>query len=358
MKKIAIIIPSLRGGGAEKVMLTIATYLNKTEFQVKLFVINKEGPYIKRVPEDLEIIDLKSKRVRYSIPKLINELNNYYPDIIFSTLGHLNLVLLSIRWLLKGAPRIFVREANTPSLSLTKHSKVRRRIVKFLYRRLYPSADGVIAQCKEMKDDIINTFNITGKNITYIYNPVDINEIIKKSTEFNPYNSENKNILAVGRLTYQKGFDNLISAFEKVVKIVPEARLTILGEGELKESLLAQINEINLSHKIDIVSFKDNPYPYYKYADLYVLSSRWEGFPNTLLESLTCETPIVSTECKSGPREILNGGDYGALVDVESIEQLEDAIINTLTQKTKKSISRAYTFDIKKIIKKYSKLFN
>lgn len=353
-RKLAIVIPSLRGGGAERVMLNIISHLNREEFNIRLIVIKKEGPYEKKLPSDIDVVDLNSNRVRYSIFKLIKELNKFKPDVILSTLGHLNLVLLSIRAFLKSKPKIIVREANTPSKSLTKLPKLKRKIFIYLYGKLYPTSDVVIAQCKEMKKDIINSFGVPDNKIIYIYNPIDLKSITEESTEFNPYDKNFINIVSVGRLTYQKGFDILIKAFQKVVLEVPNARLSILGDGELSEELTQLIKELRLEDSVKIVGFKDNPYPYYKYASLYVLSSRWEGFPNTLLEALACGTNVVATDCKSGPREIIGDNEYGYLARVEDVQDLSDKIIISLgrSQNNKK---RAEAFSVENIVPIYEK---
>lgn len=291
--------------------------------------------------------------MRYSIFKLIKELNNYKPDTIISTLGHLNLVLLAVRPFIKGKPKIIVREANTPSKTRTKTKGFKRFLFSKLYKSLYPTADKIVAQCEDMKLDFIDTYKIDSEKIIYIYNPIDIKYIKEKSIEFNPYKDDYINIIAVGRLTYQKGFDILISAFKEVTEKLPNVRLNILGEGELLDSLNKQIKDLGLSEKVSILGFKENPYPYYKNADLFVLSSRWEGFPNVLLEALACGAKVVATNCKSGPREILGDNEYGTLVEVENIKDLASGIINALKSPNKSS-ERAKIFDISNIMEYYT----
>jgi glycosyltransferase involved in cell wall biosynthesis len=360
-RKVAVVIPSLRGGGAERVMLNIINHLNRDDFEIRLIVIKKEGPYEKKLPVDLDVVDLNSNRVRYSIHMLIQELNTFRPDVILSTLGHLNLVLLGIRRFLKNKPKIIVREANTPSKSITKLPKFKRKVFSYLYKKLYPTADVIIAQCKDMKKDIITSFGTEDNKIIYIYNPIDVKSIIEESTKFNPYDEGFVNIVSVGRLTYQKGFDVLIKAFKDVISTIPNSKLTILGNGELREELDRLVEKLKLENHVQIIGFKDNPYPYYKYADLYVLSSRWEGFPNTLLEALACGTNVVATDCKSGPREIIGDNEYGTLVEVEAIRALYEAVITEIKKENKsinKSINKSLEYDIGIIIEQYSALLN
>ncbi|MGN7241043.1 glycosyltransferase [Priestia megaterium] len=352
-KKLAIVVPSMRGGGAERVVLNIVSNLDREKYDIRLILIKKEGPYVKFLPQDITIVDLNSSRVRNSIIKLIKELNRFKPHTILSTLGHLNLVILGIRGLLKSRPNIIVREANTPSVNLNGLSPIKRTLMLFLYRSLYPKAHTIIAQCKSMKDDITSFFHISKDKVIHIYNPLDLEKInANKSIEENPYNADNINILAVGRLTHQKGFDILLEAFKVVTKQVPNTHLTILGEGGLKEDLLRKVEELNIAKQVSIVDFKSNPYPYYYYADTYVLSSRWEGFPNTLLEALACGTKVVAIDCKSGPKEILQDNKYGILVEELGAAPLATGILNSIFGENL-SQDRAHYYSIKRIIKEY-----
>lgn len=354
-KKIAVIIPSLRGGGAEKVMINVISNLDRNIFDITLIVLKKEGPYISLLPEDIEVLDLNTSRVRYSIKKLIKIINYLESDIVLSTLGHLNLALIAIKPFLLSNPKVVVREGNTPSKDLNNLSGIKKVVIKFLYKILYDRSDCIIAQCEDMKKDILKCCNIKNNNIVYIYNPVDVKKIKEKMTEFNPYNDKNINLISVGRLAHQKGFDILIDAFKIVNKKIPNTHLTILGEGDLKEQLNMKALELNLDQNISFVDFKRNPYPYYYYSDLYILTSRWEGFPNTLLEALACETKIVAVDCKSGPREILKDGIYGVLSEENNPVELANNVIKYINDKNKTK-DRANYFSIDKIIKEYERV--
>lgn len=353
-KKVAIVIPSLRGGGAERVMVNILRNLDQNKFDLRLIVIKKEGPNIDLLPKNLNVVDLNSTRVRYSLIKLIKALNEFKPDIIVSTLGHLNLALIIIKTFLIGSPKIFVREASTPSMSLLNMNKGRRYIFSFLYKKLYPKADLIIAQCEEMKKDLVNTFELNTANIKYIYNPLDLEKIKLDREKGNPYNNKKINIVAVGRLTYVKGFDILINAFNIVNDKISNTHLTILGDGELKEELENQVKLLN-NKNISFVGFTSNPYPYFFYSDTYVLSSRWEGFPNTLLEALACDAKVVAADCKSGPMEILKNGKYGTLVPPGDHVMLAEGILLSINSENK-SNNRGKDFDVKTIIKEYEEL--
>lgn len=356
-KKVAILVPSLRGGGAERVIVNIVRYLNHEKFDVKLIVLKKEGPYVSLLPQNLDVIDLNTYRVRNSLFKLIRELNNFKPDVIFSTHYHLNLALLAIKKFLRGTPKLIIREANTPSKVLNELTKTKREILTNLYKKLYPKSDLIIAQCKDMKEDIINTLEIDDKKVKYIYNPLDIEKINESKEGENPYKAGNINLLSVGRLAHQKGFDNLLDAFKIVANKIPESHLTILGEGNLKSALNEQAVALGISDKLTFASFKGNPYPYYYYADTYILSSRWEGFPNTLLEALACGTKVVATNCKSGPKEILGEDEFGILVEEGNHNAMAAGILRSITEENRTK-DRAEYFSIKKIVKEYEEVLS
>jgi len=354
--RIGVLLPSLRGGGAERVIVNIVNHINKSKFDVYLIVFNKVGPYINEVNPKVKVIDLESERIRKGFLKLWTVLKELKLDIVFSTMNHVNLALLLISKFPLMKFKTVIREANTPSKSLTKHSWIKGKIELLLGRLLYPTSAMLISQCDEMKEDILHVYKMNGKKVVTIYNPLDIKNIKNRIGRKSPYQSEKRNVIAIGRLTYQKGFDVLLEAFSGVVKIVPNAYLTILGEGELKEDLKDQIKKLNLTDHVDLKGFQPNPYTYLYHSDIFVLSSRWEGFPNTVLEALACNVKVVSTDCKSGPKEILGDNKYGYLVKSEDSKSLEQGILMALNERTIRS-DRAYDFDVDKIVSQYEHIF-
>lgn len=353
--KVAILVPSLRGGGAERVMTTLVTNIDNKKFDIKFILVNKEGPYIKLIPKDIEIIDLNSKRARYSIPKLIKEINNFEPDVILSTLGYLNIMLLGVRRLLIGNPKIIVRHSIAPSASLNTLPTVKRSLLLNLYKFFYNKADIVLAQCKDMKNDLISSFKLDPSKVKFIYNPLNLDHIHENMLKYNPFEDNNINLLAAGRLTNQKGFDILLKAFKIVNKKIPETRLTILGKGELDDALQNLAERLQVNDKTNFEGFVNNPYPYYYNSDMYILPSRYEGFPNTLLEAIACKTKVVSTNCKNGPREIIGNNEYGMLIEEENYQDLAVTIIKYLKEPNKTE-ERAEDFNLKKIINNYEDL--
>jgi glycosyltransferase involved in cell wall biosynthesis len=264
----------------------------------------------------------------------------------------LNIVLLVIKPLLSRKTRIIVRESNTLSIKNSSLVYPVKFIHNFLYKLFYKKSNLIIAQCQEMKNDLIKYLKIKEDKIKVIYNPLEINKIIFQTNGDNPYLVNKINFLGVGRLTKQKGFDILIRAFSIVVKEIPNSHLTILGEGELLNELENLAYDLGLNNKISFEGFKINPYIYYYYSDTYVLSSRWEGFPNSLLEALACKAKVVSTKCKSGPNEIIGNNEFGILSELNDIELLAENMIKSIYNENL-SGDRALKFDIGIIIKEY-----
>ncbi len=162
--------------------------------------------------------------------------------------------------------------------------------------------------------------------------------------------------MSIGRLTYQKGFDILLKSISIVRELYPNVFLTIVGDGELRNYLIRLSNDLNIQNSVNFVGFQNNPYPYIKYSDLYVLSSRWEGFPNTLLEAITLNKKVVSTNCKSGTFEILNDYENGIIVKTDDPVSLAEGIISSIKKEIKYS-EKYKKYDATIIVKEFEKYF-
>lgn len=333
-RRIALFLPSLRGGGAERVMVNLARGFAERGLGVDLVLAEAEGPYLTEVPARVRIVDLKASRVLSALPALVRYLRREKPSVMLSTLSHANIVALWARRLAGVQTRLVLREANTVSLSSTKAPSIRGRLMPFLMRRFYPWADMVVAVSNGVAEDLTRTVGLPAEKVKVVYNPVVTEELFKKAEEpldhpwFAP--GEPPVILGVGRLSEQKDFATLIRAFSLVRKRRP-ARLVILGEGEQRSSLEALVQELGLEQDVDMPGFMDNPFKYMKRAAVFVLSSRWEGLPNVLIQALAIGTPVVSTDCPSGPAEILEGGRWGKLVAVGDEVSLASAIVERLS---------------------------
>ncbi len=359
MKKTCILffIPFMNGGGAERVVLTLLTHLNRDKYEPILVMMKREGRYLSLIPNDIEVIDLKATQARFAVFKIIKIIREKNPDVVFTTLAYLNLIIAMIRPFFSKNMTFIARESNTVSVR-NKREKY-PRLFDWLYKKVYKNFDIIVTQAKYMRDDLVNNYGINTSKMVIIYNPVDSEAITEKSLQNSEVNLPDKyNLLAVGKLGYQKGFDILLSI---MTQLDERYHLTILGEGSDKVALESQIKTLNLEKSVSLLGFCDNPYAYMKRADLFVLSSRYEGLPNVVLEANSCGTPVVAFDAPGGTGEIVKKDENGFLVppfDEEAFAQAikkagefdfdEEAIMNATKE----------NFSIEKIIHAYESIFD
>lgn len=344
--RIALFLPSLRGGGAERVMVTLANGFGARGLAVDLVLAKAEGPYLKDVSEAVRVVDLGVSRVLASLPGLIRYLRRERPAAMLSAMNHANVVALLARKLARIPTRLVVSEHNT--LSAGRHTLPlgRARMMPWLMRRTYPWATSIVAVSTGVGDDLAEAINIPRHRITVVYNPVVTDELIAQSREAFVHAwlapGVPPVILAVGRLTPQKDFTTLIRAFS-CLRETRAARLIILGEGELRSELQTLIDALRLTADVDLSGFSVNPFAWMRRSALFVLSSAWEGLPTVLIEAMACGTPVVSTDCPSGPREILENGKWGRLVPVGDVAALAAAMAATLEESRSPDVARRAT---------------
>jgi len=363
-KHIAFFIPSLGGGGAERMFLNLANEFRQRGLPVDLVLVRKEGPYLKKVAEGVNIVDLGASRVLFSLIPLIKYLVKQRPRVFIASMEHANVIAILAKFLARAKTKVIIRVANTLSISLQETKGYRRPLRLYgtiLFSRF---ADEIVAVSKGVADDFAKIARIPRERIRVIYNPTVTREILCQSPKHRVQNTnrtqnreqkkQTYTILGVGRLHPQKDFETLIRAFAKVRENI-NAKLIILGEGEKRKELKELVKELNLREDVKLPGFVDNPYNYMADADVFVLSSRWEGLPNALIEAMACGTPVVSTDCPSGPREILEDGKYGKLVPVGDVNMLAKAILETLENPIdpKKLQERAKYFSVEKAAEKY-----
>ena len=323
------ILADLEAGGAQRVILTVIRHLNRLIFEPHLAIINKSGPMAKEIPKNVRIHDIKAERVRYSLQGILRLCRSIRPEVIVSTLGHLNLFLLVLKYFLAIKAHLIIREANTPDIRLRYTSYP--LLYRYLYRTLYPLADRVICNSNFMKEDLVANFSLQTDKISVIPNPVDverIGHIIRNS--HNPCLKGKRHLVTVGRLNYQKGFDFLLKAFNKARQKAPSIHLTIVGDGPEKGSLRRLAVDLGVVDSVTFVGQQDNPFPFMAHADLFVSSSRYEGSPNAVLESLACGTPVLAFDCPGGTGEIIEEGKNGWLVPSEDWEAMSEKIVELM----------------------------
>lgn len=327
-RHIAIFLPSLRGGGAERVMVTLANGFAKRGHRVDLVLVQAEGPYLPEVCSAVRIVDLNKGRVLTSLMPLARYLRRERPHVLLSTLRHANAVAAMAHRLASSTARLVLREAN--HVSRSDFSGLTGRINLRLYRWAYRSADVIVGISEGVSEAVRELAQVN--NTRTIYNPINIERIVELSKKDDALTDKYKNrhfILGVGRLTKQKDFATLLKAFSKVHPFA-DVDLVILGEGGLRSELEELTSRLGISERVFMPGFVANPYAWMRAAEVFVLSSAWEGFGNVLIEALACGTPVISTDCPSGPREILEDGKWGRLVPVGDVEALAEALIASI----------------------------
>jgi len=324
MKKISVIfiLPDLETGGAERIVTTIANHLSRDRFEPKILLLRKQGGYLDFLNDDVEIIDVNTERIRHSLKPILREIYKRKPDIVFSGFGEVN-AYLSLFIKLFPKTKFIARETNV----VTEH--VTRKEIKFFYN-FYNNYQRIIAQSDDMRRDLIDNFNIRQGKIVKINNPVDfdfINAQLAVSTKPESFKYNYKNVVAIGNLSARKGFDNLLKVFSRLKN--ENIILHILGDGNDRE-ILHQMKDFLGLDQVIFHGRQENPYQFLKYADLFILSSRYEGFPNVLLEAGACGTYSLANNCPGGINEIIQDNTNGEVADIDNHEEFSLKIMQIL----------------------------
>ncbi len=362
---IAIFIPSLMGGGAERMMVNLANDFSNQGYSVDLIVSVLQGPYINRLSSAVNIVNLKSNRALKSLIPLAKYLKNKKPDVILSALTYVNIVTLIAKIISFSKTKVFVSERSVFSSSCSSLNLPAINI--FLYKKIikitYSMAEKIICISDAVKNDFIKEINIKNNKLITIYNPAFDSDVLKKSHEriSHPWlcNTQLFLVVGVGRLNQVKDFATLIKSFKKVLENKKNLRLIILGEGNLRNNLELLVKDLGIENFVSMPGFVNNPYAYMRSANVFVLSSLYEGFGNVIVEAMACNTPVISTNCPGGPAEILENGKWGKLVPVGDIDTMALAISEILTNpnKTYNSYERALHFTSENIANHYLKTF-
>tara|TARA_R110002020_G_scaffold232883_3_gene444529 strand:+ start:15490 stop:16602 length:1113 start_codon:yes stop_codon:yes gene_type:complete len=351
MKKIAIFLPNLKGGGAERVFVNLSNAFVQRGFDVDIVLIQKCGELLDSLDKKVNIINLDKKRIRQSFIPLTSYLKKNKPDAFITVMWPLT-VLGTLAFRLSGCNgSVIVSDHNTLSLSTASFNKLKKTLLAKTIKHFYPLADIRLAVSNGVSADIKEFSGLENCNIDVIYNPV----LMHSGNEFQSFpNRQRSRIINVGSFKAQKNQKLLIRAFAKIVYIV-DAELVIIGDGPLRKSLEELVKELNLSNYVIIPGFKKDVTAEYRKSKLFVLSSDYEGFGNVLVEAMSVGTPVVSTDCKSGPREILADGKYGTLVPVGDVDALAQAMLDSLQQEhdVEALKRRAADFSVDKIAAQY-----
>jgi glycosyltransferase involved in cell wall biosynthesis len=354
-KHITLFIYALTGGGAQRRTVTLANSFTACGNRVDLVVVQSQGPLNDQLSRSVRMIGLdrgwgrlhvalgrkfpqRGLKTFLSIVALARYLRETQPDVLLSAASHVNLTAVAA-WRLARVPMALVlRASNHPSGNLKRYPWAQRSVrayLRWLAKRLYRRADAVIAVSDGVGAEVARMTGLPSERITTIYNPVVTPAFIEKTSMaldhpwFAP--GEPPVILGAGRITIQKDFRTLVEAF-RVLRAQRPVRLVILGDGPQRKALEASIDDSGLGRDILLPGYVENPMAWMNKASVFVLSSLWEGLPGVLIEALACGCPVVSTDCPSGPKEILEDGTYGPLVPVGDGQGLAAAIGTVLDQ--------------------------
>jgi glycosyltransferase involved in cell wall biosynthesis len=332
-KPLAVFLPSLEGGGAQRAMVNLVAGFAERGVRTDLVLARAEGPYLPQVPPAVRIIDLNVPRVLAALGPLVGYLRRERPVALLAAQNHANLVAMAAVRAPGARTRTVISIQNTLGQSARDTKDLGDRLIPWLLGRLHPWADVIAAVSEGVADDLADVTGIPRGRVDVVHNPVITPALLAAASAqpSHPWfeDSAHPIVLGIGRMRRQKNFPMLIEAFA-LVRREHDARLVILGEGPERPALEALVRRHGMEDSVSLPGFLDNPYPCMARAAVFALSSDWEGLPTVLIESLAVGTPVVSTDCESGPREILRGGALGDLVPVGDAAALARGIARVL----------------------------
>ncbi|WP_258086295.1 glycosyltransferase [Xenorhabdus bovienii] len=335
-KKIALFMPNFLQGGAESVMVSIANHLSNFDFIVHFIVTDNKGPLKNELDKKVIIKNLNCTKTLYSLPSLSKYIYREKPDIILSTLKENNIISILAKKITLSKAKIIIREANTLSAEFKVEKSFIQIIKKHLVKWLYPHSNCIIALSKHMERDLNNFLNLKNKNIKIIYNPVNIKRIEQlskeKNSNFIEYDKSVKNIVSLARLYNSKGYDTIFNALFMLKDTKQKFHFYAIGDGPSKNELISLSNELGLKEHITFLGFKENPFPFLIQADCFILASHYEGMPNSLLQAMALNIPVICSDSPGASAEVLLNGKYGLLFNVGDSKKLYENIVKTLSK--------------------------
>jgi GalNAc-alpha-(1->4)-GalNAc-alpha-(1->3)-diNAcBac-PP-undecaprenol alpha-1,4-N-acetyl-D-galactosaminyltransferase len=367
--RIAFFINDLSGGGAEKALTLLSGYLAANGVEVLVITMESDNDGYSLAP-NVERVVLRGGRGHRGVGKILSlplqafelsrVLRRSNPDACVSFLPRSNVAHVMTRWFGNRRPILLTEQIssrdNYPSKGIAD------RVMRALIAGFYPRANAVLPSSEGVKDGLIS-FGVDADRMHVVYNAVALAEIRAAAREsISAMGLETRpTIITIGRHAEQKDHETLLRAFA-VLRERCDARLVMLGQGPLRDRLVALATELGIASSVIFAGWQTNPFAWLARADLFVLSSRYEGFGNVLVEAMACGLPVISTDCPSGPSEILRGGEFGMLVPVGDVPALASAMESMLNEDTvrerfrRKSEARAPEFDISIIGPAYATL--
>ena len=329
MKRIAIFLSTSGHSGVDRAMQNLIPELARRGYPVDLLHVRKHGPYLDPCPEGVRIIDLGSRHTYTSLPAIIRYLRKEKPEVMLADKDRVNRTALLARFLAGVDTRLVLSSGTTISIDLASRGRFERWLQRFSMGKLYPFADNVIVTSEGVADDMSAYTGLNRELIQVVPSPVipDDLPLAKLESPDHPWFSESAPplIISVGELGLRKDFVTLLRAFAVVHEKQP-CRLMILGRGKQKDLLFALADELGFADDFALPGFVAEPYNYMAHADVFAFTSRWEGLGFVIIEALAVGTSVVSTDCPSGPAEILQKGKYGALTEIGDYQEIAKQI--------------------------------
>jgi glycosyltransferase involved in cell wall biosynthesis len=383
--RVMLLLSSLNGGGAERVAVHLVNRCDPDIVDVRIGLLNKTGPFLADAdPTRIDVAPIAQNLLTFeghnssfyrpdrlaaaiglaplNIRRMIDD---HRPHVVMSFLKGMSLLTwLVINAMGRNAPRWVAREGNNTDAVIDDElaNPLARVVVKGLTRRAYRRADCFLANSHEMADGLREALALNSFRIRVIHNPIDVAMVRRRANEPLPQVPARPFIVTAGRLEYQKGHDVLLKAFA-ASQVARDMDLVILGRGTLEQSLRRQAADLGVADRVRFPGFTDNPWAWIAKAELFVLPSRWEGFPSVVAETLACAAPALVTACDFGPREVVEHGRSGWVVppdDVGAFGAAMDMLLRRpdLTQQFRRNgPARAASFDIDEMVDAYTDLF-
>lgn len=353
-KEVTLVIRSLGGGGAEKVCLNLANQFVNHGVGVKVLVLHlKNSVYDTQLDPKIMLVNLNTYHARNSLYKLFRYISKNKPKRLLVFNHQLAVALVVVCSFMRDKPKIIARNINTLSeKAKNENSFWHKYVVSYLVKILYNKVDFIIAQSFGMKADLVKNYGISEDKIAVINNPISAEY---ESVPSIKSGDEQRYILCVGRLEKAKCFHFAIDSLARVKERFPDLKLMIVGQGSLRNWLEEYARNLRLEDSVVFKGFQSDLNYIYQNAELTILTSAYEGFPNVLVESIALGTPVVSVDCPSGPKEIIIDGLNGYLVCNRNIEEFSSKVIEALTRKWdfEKIKASAAKYSSSSISKKY-----
>jgi glycosyltransferase involved in cell wall biosynthesis len=358
--RIGFYIPALNVGGAQRVTVNVANGLAERGYHVDLLLSYRKGELLDRVNDRVNVLCLETPQIPVigigaSIPGIRAYLREREPAILFSAMTYASVVSIAANAISNTRTKTVGIEHST----FGNRSGLKERLTLTLARDLYRFADHVIAVSEGVANSVVANTAVSESDVSVLYNPVPVATVRSESeaTVDDPWvrSDSLETIVWAGRLEPEKDLSTLLRAFASVNRVRPDTRLILAGTGSERRRLLQLSEQLGIERVVALPGYIEDPYPYMRHASTFVLSSRREGLPTVLIEALACGCPVVSTDCPSGPREILVDGTYGRLVPVGDEYALAKAVGSTLEEPpdSTRLSRRADDFSTEVVIERY-----